>query len=104
VVVEGAVRSGALNTAQWTGNLHRPVMGIPGPVCSAASAGVNQLIRLGQASMVTNAQEVITDLTAPAHKGATSIQQLDETFVPGPVRSMAGPAAGPIAPAIAPRR
>ena len=48
VVVEGAIRSGALNTAQWTDALHRPVMGVPGPVTSAASVGVNQLIRLGQ--------------------------------------------------------
>lgn len=38
VVVEGAIRSGALNTlAQWTDTLGRPVMGVPGPVSSAAT-------------------------------------------------------------------
>jgi len=52
VVVEGAVRSGALNTAHWTTNLHRPVMGMPG--------GVHRLIRLGEATMVTNAQRSST--------------------------------------------
>ena len=32
VVVEAAVRSGALNTASWAGRLHRHLMGVPGPV------------------------------------------------------------------------
>lgn len=104
VVVEGAIRSGALNTAQWADNLHRPLMGIPGPVSSAASVGVNQLIRRGQASMVTNAQEVITDLTTHAYSAAAAQDQLDESFVPGPVRSLQGHVPGPIAPAAAPRR
>jgi DNA processing protein len=80
VVVEGAVRSGALNTAHWTTNLHRPLMGMPGPVTSAASTGVHQLIRYGQASMVTNAQDVLTDLTtAPA---VASSLPIDESYVP----------------------
>ena len=39
VVVEAALRSGALNTANWAGRLNRPLMGVPGPVTSAPSAG-----------------------------------------------------------------
>lgn len=104
VVVEGAFRSGALTTAQWTNALHRPVMGVPGPVTSAASAGVNQLIRLGQVSMVTNAQEVITDLTTHAYSTAAAAAHLDESFIPGPVRSAQSHILGPPAPASAPRR
>lgn len=104
MVVEGAFRSGALTTAQWTNALHRPVMGVPGPVTSAASAGVNQLIRLGQASMVTNAQEVITDLTTHAYSTAAAAAHLDESFIPGPVRSAQSHILGPPAPASAPRR
>src|SRR4029078_13034542 len=49
VVVEAAVRSGALNTANWANRLHRTVMGVPGPVTSAPSQGVHQLIRTGAA-------------------------------------------------------
>lgn len=88
VVVEGAIRSGALTTAQWTDALHRPVMGAPGSVTSAASAGVNQLIRLGKASSVTNAQEVITDLTTHACSTEAVSAELDESFVPSPMRSL----------------
>jgi DNA processing protein len=98
------VRSGALNTAHWATNLHRPVMGVPGPVSSAASTGVNQLIRLGQASMVINAQDVITDVTTRAARAAGGAKQLDESFVPGPVRSTQRAIPTPAAGASAPRR
>lgn len=59
VVVEAAVRSGALNTASWAGGLGRTVMGVPGPVTSAASAGVHQLIRARNALLVTTGEEVL---------------------------------------------
>jgi DNA processing protein len=59
VVVEAAVRSGALNTASWAGGLGRAVMGVPGPVTSAPSAGVHQLIRARDAVLVTSGEEVL---------------------------------------------
>ena len=59
VVVEAAVRSGALNTASWAAGLGRTVMGVPGPVTSAPSAGVHQLIRARDALLVTSGQEVL---------------------------------------------
>jgi DNA processing protein len=68
VVVEAAVRSGALNTANWTDRLSRRLMGVPGPVTSAQSAGVHQLIRAGAASLVTTGAEVLEQLgTAGDH-------------------------------------
>lgn len=59
VVVEAAVRSGALNTANWASRLNRPLMGVPGPVTSAPSQGVHQLIRAGAATLVTAPDEVL---------------------------------------------
>lgn len=59
VVVEAAVRSGALNTANWAGRLNRPLMAVPGPVGSAASHGAHQLVRSGAASLVTGAGDVL---------------------------------------------
>ncbi|NYG56380.1 DNA-processing protein DprA [Nocardioides perillae] len=59
VVVEAAVRSGALNTANWTERLHRPLGAVPGPVTSAASQGAHQLVRSGAAAVVTSGQEVL---------------------------------------------
>jgi len=59
VVVEAAVRSGALNTASWTARLNRPLMGVPGPVTSAPSEGVHELIRSGAATLVTRVDDVL---------------------------------------------
>ncbi|MGW5358984.1 DNA-processing protein DprA [Actinopolymorpha pittospori] len=58
VVVEAALRSGALNTAAWAERCHREVMAVPGPVTSVASAGVHRLVRDGGAVLVTDADEV----------------------------------------------
>ncbi len=59
VVVEAAVRSGALNTANWAHGLSRTLMGVPGPVTSATSQGVHQLIRARNALLVTDGTEVL---------------------------------------------
>lgn len=59
VVVEASVRSGALNTANWANRTSRVVMGVPGPVTSATSGGVHQLIRDGGATLVTCGREVM---------------------------------------------
>ncbi|GAA1163718.1 DNA-processing protein DprA [Nocardioides aquiterrae] len=64
VVVEAAVRSGALNTANWAGRLNRHLMGVPGPRTSAASEGVHQLVRSGAASLVTGPEDVLEVVAA----------------------------------------
>jgi DNA processing protein len=59
VVVEAALRSGALNTANWAASLSRVLMGVPGPVTSAQSEGVHQLLRVRDGLLVTSAAEVL---------------------------------------------
>ncbi|HET7327946.1 MAG TPA: DNA-processing protein DprA, partial [Nocardioidaceae bacterium] len=63
VVVEAAVRSGALNTARWAQQLLRPVMGVPGPVTSSMSAGVHEMFRAGMAVVVTDGDEVLESIS-----------------------------------------
>jgi len=65
VVVEAAVRSGALNTANWAERLNRVLMGVPGPVTSASSEGVHELIRARGAALVARGAEVM-ELVAPS--------------------------------------
>jgi DNA processing protein len=92
VVVEAAIRSGALNTASWADGLGRVVMGVPGPVTSAPSQGVHELIRSRGALLVSRAEDVLEavapigaqlqlDLRAPAgprdRLSATDRQVLD---------------------------
>lgn len=64
VVVEAAVRSGALNTTNWAERLNRVVAGTPGPLTSVASQGVHQLIRRGAATLVTGGDDVLELLGA----------------------------------------
>lgn len=58
VMVEAAARSGARNTVTWAGGCGRIVMAVPGPVGNATSYTPHRLIREGEASLVTCADEV----------------------------------------------
>ena len=64
VVVEAALRSGARNTAGWALECGRPLMAVPGPVHSVASAAPHLMIRSGQAVLVTGAGEVLELISA----------------------------------------
>ena len=75
VVVEAALRSGALSTAGWATKLSREVLAVPGPVTSALSAGCHDLVREKGATMVTDARDVVDAVGAlgadavPARRG-----------------------------------
>jgi len=88
VVVEAGLRSGAAHTAGQAGELLRSVMAVPGPVTSAMSAGCHELIRTKNASLVTDALDVLDlvgDLgsdAAPVRRGAQQPHDdLDETHL-----------------------
>ncbi|MCP2263829.1 DNA-processing protein DprA [Promicromonospora thailandica] len=74
VVVEAALRSGALSTANHAVRLLRPLGAVPGPVTSMASAGCHELLRRGAAVCVTDAAEaaeLVGDMgeAAPVRRG-----------------------------------
>jgi len=71
VVVEAAVRSGALSTANWATRLGRVLMGLPGPVTSAPSEGVHELLRRGEAHLVTRGEHVL-ELVSPVGQHLTT--------------------------------
>ena len=68
VVVEAALRSGALSTARHARDLCRPLMAVPGPVTSPMSEGCHEIIREWGAVCVTRAQDVIENIS-PAGEG-----------------------------------
>jgi DNA processing protein len=72
VVVEAALRSGALNTANWTSLLNRVLMGVPGPVTSASSEGVHEMLRTRGASLVTRGSDVL-ELVSPLGAHAPTV-------------------------------
>lgn len=85
VVVEAALRSGALNSARHARELCRQVMAVPGPVTSEQSAGCHELIRDYGAMCVTCAADVL------GHTGLAGDELSD-------VLSSGGPRSGPATP------
>lgn len=51
IIIEAAVKSGSLITANWAKKLKRKLWTIPGPITSKVSAGTNALIAAGDAQM-----------------------------------------------------
>lgn len=58
VIVEAGYRSGALAVARRAIELNRTVYGVPGPITSATSAGVHELIRSGRATLITSPDQI----------------------------------------------
>ncbi|MCW2599978.1 MAG: dna polymerase sliding clamp subunit [Frankiales bacterium] len=86
VVVEAALRSGSLSTANRALDLGRKVLAVPGPVTSAQSAGCHEWIRTQRAVLVTDAAEVLEvvgaageHLLLPKRGAAHPRDALDET-------------------------
>ncbi len=75
VVVEAALRSGALNSARHARELCRPVMAVPGPVTSEHSAGCHELIRDYGAMCVTCASDVAEHIALPGAGPLTGLRR-----------------------------
>ncbi|TMR90285.1 DNA-protecting protein DprA [Nonomuraea basaltis] len=103
VVVEAALRSGALNTATHALSLNRHLGAVPGPVTSRMSAGCHRLLRERKAVCVTSPEEMIDlvgvigdDLTPQSRAPAVPRDRLNEStrkvLDAIPARGGAGPA------------
>ncbi|MCK2221523.1 DNA-processing protein DprA [Actinomadura sp. ATCC 31491] len=103
VVVEAALRSGALNTATHALTLNRHLAAVPGPVTSRMSAGCHRLLRERKAVCVTSPEEMIDlvgvlgdDLASHSRPPAVARDKLNDptkrVLDAVPTRGGAGPA------------
>jgi DNA processing protein len=115
VVVEAAIRSGALSTANRARELDRHLMAIPGPVTSGMSAGTNQLLRQPDVVCVTGVADVLelvgsmgSDLAPQLMLPVDPRDDLDDVsrrvLESVPVRRAAGPASIAVTAGIAPQQ
>ena len=62
LIVEARERSGALITVDLAMEIGRPIYAVPGETTSLLSAGTNQLIRAGHATLISTAADILDDL------------------------------------------
>jgi len=62
IVIEADYRSGALSTKNYALSCDIPVFAVPGSIKSHASHGTNDIIKRGEAKIVTNAKDVLVYL------------------------------------------
>lgn len=75
LIVEGGLKSGSLVTAEIARKMKRPVFAIPGPIDSPISEGCNELIKKGNAKMVTSVSDIIhTKIKNTKHEIRNNIQ------------------------------
>lgn len=81
VVVEAAIRSGSLSTADFAAQLGRTVAAVPGPVTSPLSAGTNALIAEG-AALVRDGRDILDQLSTEVAAGRPDEDQADSQLTP----------------------
>jgi DNA processing protein len=65
LVVEGGLRSGALITARKALESNRLVWAIPGSIRNPFAEGPNELIKKGEAALVTSVEDIFDELSPP---------------------------------------
>lgn len=84
LVIEAALRSGALITARLATDSGREVFAVPGSIHNPLARGCHQLIREG-AGLVENVDEVIAAVIPVAAELAATLRSRLETPITGPV-------------------
>lgn len=79
VVVEAALRSGTTATANAATALNRPVLAVPGPVSSPASAGCHHLVREAGAILASCPEDVLDILSPVGSPSARQTPNLSRT-------------------------
>lgn len=62
IVVESGIKGGALLTAEIAIDQDREVFAFPGNISSKQSEGTNELIKRGQAKLITNIEDILNEL------------------------------------------
>lgn len=72
LVIEAADKSGSLITAEFGSKMGKKVFAVPGPITSSVSAGCNELIKKGEAILVTDPEDILGKVQKPTRTSVAS--------------------------------
>jgi DNA processing protein len=78
IVVEAAVKGGALITAEYANNYHKDVFAVPGQIGKSFSEGCNKLIKENKAQIFTGIKDVVEALNWDMDTNENSKMQATE--------------------------
>ncbi|HVF53179.1 MAG TPA: DNA-processing protein DprA [Actinomycetota bacterium] len=73
LIIEGGEKSGALITARYALDFNREVLALPGSYRNPLAYAPNELIRTGQAALVTSVQQIFDELSPGTIWGGAAI-------------------------------
>lgn len=77
LVIESAIKGGALITAQFAFDQNRPLYAVPGNIFYDKNTGTNALIKKNMAAIATHPHDILNDLLIPIRKEIPTQNTLD---------------------------
>ena len=81
LVIEAGLKSGSLITAKLAKKFKKPLFALPGPITSSVSLGTNELIKSGQANLVTSASDITSTKQIELPLNPTSLSQIESNII-----------------------
>jgi DNA processing protein len=78
LVIESAIKGGALITAQFAFDQNRPLFAVPGNIFYDKNSGTNALIKRNMAAIATHPHDILSELRIPIQKQVTVAHNLND--------------------------
>jgi len=81
LVIEAGLKSGSLITANLAKKFKKPLFALPGPITSSVSTGTNELIKSGNAQLITSASDILSTKQIPLPLDTPTLPQAESNII-----------------------